>query len=102
MKAGVNSAEITNIAKQLIKVLIPAPSDGCSTYTSFSSTDELVPVYYLVTGDEGECSYGRKVELAKKALGSGIIIIDSPQGVNNLRLRPNERDNFVILLVSKD
>jgi len=42
------------------------------------------------------------VELAKRAFGSGIIIIDSPQGVNNLRLRPNEKDNFVILLVSKD
>lgn len=81
---------------------IPTPSHGCSTYTSFSSTEELVPVYYLVTGDEGDCSYGRKVELAKKAFGSGIIIIDSPQGVNNLKLRPNEKDNFVILLVSNN
>jgi hypothetical protein len=42
------------------------------------------------------------VELAKKAFGSGIIIIDSPQGVNNLKLRPNEKDNFVILLVSNN
>lgn len=80
----------------------PEPSNGCDTYTSFSTTDELVPVYYLVKGDEGECSYSRKVELAKKAFGSGIIIIDSPKGVNNLRLRPNEKDNFVILLVPKE
>jgi hypothetical protein len=78
IKAGVNSAEITNIAKQLIKVFIPNPSHGCSAYTSVSTTEELVPVYYLVSGDEGECSYGRKAELAKKAFGSGVIIIDSP------------------------
>ena len=56
----------------------PNPSHGCSAYTSVSTTEELVPVYYLVSGDEGECSYGRKAELAKKAFGSGVIIIDSP------------------------
>jgi hypothetical protein len=39
--------------------------------------------------------------MAKKALGKGAIIIDSPKGVNNLKLRLQEKDRFISLLISE-
>jgi hypothetical protein len=39
--------------------------------------------------------------MAKKALGKGAIIIDTPKGVNNLKLRLQEKDRFVSLLISE-
>jgi hypothetical protein len=34
-------------------------------------------------------------------LAKGAIIVDSPQGINNLRLRLQEKDLFVTLLISE-
>ena len=41
------------------------------------------------------------MENAKKGLAKGVIIVDSPQGINNLRLRLQERDTFITLLISE-
>jgi hypothetical protein len=60
-----------------------------------------LPVYFLITGADGDCSYARKVEMAKKGLVKGVIIVDSPKGINNLKLRLQEKDLFVILLISE-
>lgn len=40
--------------------------------------------------------------MAKQALGKGVIIVDSPKGVNNLKLRLNEKDKFVSLIINEN
>lgn len=40
--------------------------------------------------------------MAKKGLAKGAIIVDSPQGINNLKLRLQEKDVFVTLLISEE
>jgi len=40
--------------------------------------------------------------MAKKALARGIIIIDSPDGINNLNFRNTDSDRFITLLMNKD
>lgn len=101
VRAAINSAQITNIVHQPIRVLAAEPSDGCSAFTiPKGHLDSSLPIYYLVRGGDGSCSYARKVEMAKQALGKGVIIIDSPKGVNNLKLRLNEKDKFVSLIVN--
>ena len=57
-------------------------------------------MFYMVDGN-GDCSYARKVELAKKALGRGIIIVDSPNGINNLKMSLQERDRFIVLIIAE-
>ncbi len=63
-----------------------------------STISAFYPVYYLVQGREGECTYSRKVHFARKALARGIIIVDSLKGTNNLNSRLN-RNNFHIYLM---
>lgn len=72
----------------MIRVVLANPISGCSTYPEIDGNSSY-PVYYLVQGREGECTYSRKVFWAKQALAKGIIIIDSQKGTNNLNLRLN-------------
>lgn len=60
----------------------------------------MYPTYYLIEGREGDCTYARKVQLARKALARGVIIIDSAKGTNNLNPRLN-RHNFQIFLMDE-
>ena len=55
------------------------------------------PIYFLVQGRDGGCTYARKVFWAKKSIAKGVIIIDSPKGINNLR--PRKNDNFQTFLM---
>jgi len=54
----------------------------------------------MVKGGEGSCTYAKKVENVKAALGYGAIIIDSKAGTNNLKYRHSERDKVILLLAS--
>jgi len=103
--AAINSPQYNNILHRAVQVIVPTPSHGCSALAipdDFKGLEGAhTPVYFLISGKDGECSYARKVENAKKGLAKGVIIVDSPQGINNLRLRLQERDTFITLLISE-
>lgn len=64
MKAALNSPQLSNIVHQTIQVVVPKPAHGCSTMTfpeDFDGFKGTMPVYFLITGADGECSYARKV-----------------------------------------
>ena len=89
--------------QQLVKIIIADPLHGCGPLPSLAEMEDknelLTPVYYLVRGRDGDCSYSLKAYQARKALAQGIIITHSPDnGINNLRAS-HVRQNFQILLM---
>jgi hypothetical protein len=79
-------------------VVVASPIDACTPLDEFSSTDNY-PIYYLVQGGQGSCTYARKCEMAKKAMARGIIIVDSSTAINNLNFRNTDNDKFITLLI---
>lgn len=51
----------------------------------------------MVQGRDGGCTYSRKRHYAMKAGAMGIIIVDSPKGINNLRAKKGS--NFHTFLI---
>lgn len=101
VRAPIYSSQLKNIQHQVVSVVVADPSHACSAIVPSKSADHEA-VYYLVVGDEGSCSYSRKAEVVRQALGRGIIIIDSPKGINNLNYRNADSDRFITLLISED
>lgn len=101
VRAPIYSSQLKNIQHQVVRVVVADPSHACSTVVQSKSADHEA-IYYLVVGDEGSCSYSRKAEVVRQALGRGIIIIDSPKGINNLNYRNADSDRFITLLISED
>jgi hypothetical protein len=79
-----------------VEVHVASPLDGCSQLDAFLEQVSY-PIYFLVQGREGACTYSRKVHWARKTLARGLIIIDSEKGTNNLIWRKN--DNFHTFLM---
>ena len=72
------------------------PLGGCSQYDPFIIEGDF-PLYFLVEGRDGGCTYAQKVKMAKKTAAHGVIIIDSEKAINNLR--PKKNDNFQTFLM---
>ena len=87
-------------ARTLVRVVLANPISGCQPLEHLNFTAEDYPTYYLVEGREGDCTYSLKVQLARKALARGVIIVDSAKGTNNLNARLN-RYNFQIFLMDE-
>jgi hypothetical protein len=102
VRAPIYSSQLKNIQHQVVKIVLADPSHACSSIIQSKSAADHEAIFYLVVGDEGSCSYSRKAEVVKQALGRGIIIIDSPKGINNLNYRNSDSDRFITLLISED
>ena len=87
-------------ARTLVRVVLANPISGCQPLEHLNFTAEDYPTYYLVEGREGDCTYSLKVQVARKALARGVIIVDSAKGTNNLNARLN-RYNFQIFLMDE-
>ena len=83
--------------KQIIKIIVADPIDGCSALQQ-ATTKESFPVFYLVHGREGSCTYTKKAHNARKSLANGIIIIDSERGIDNYGTF-SSKDYFQVFLM---
>lgn len=78
VKAAINSPQLNNIVHQTIQIVIPSPEHACSPVSfpkQFKVDGNSFPIYFLVSGANGACSYAKKVENAKKGLAKGAIIV---------------------------
>lgn len=101
MSAASLSNQMHSSKKQIIKIIVADPIDGCSALQQATKTKESFPVFYLVHGREGSCTYTKKAHNARKSLSNGIIIIDSEKGINNLNMLSN-KDYFQVFLLPEN
>lgn len=71
--------------------MFAVPLDGCSPLTLDDVEDSEKPTYIMVQGRDGGCTYSRKRHYAMKAGAMGIIIVDSPKGINNLQAKKGSK-----------